>query len=475
MPAASPTTGGDAPGGRADRGAARGAAVRRGAAAEPAGDRSLAGVDRATVDDRLGDLEVSLALAGSASSSRATGWSSPRHPRRRAHRPLRRGGRGPAVAGSARDARDRGVSPAGHEGRHRADPRRRLRLHGPACSIAGWSSSRAAPRRRAARSCTARGSSSSSGSASRRSRSCRCSTSTSRPGSSTARTAAAAAEPVEEGAPAEADPQEPLIPRRALSRVAPGADLQGPRGGGVASRRGADELVTAGRSRWTAGWRSSASGSIRRRRRSRSMASRSPRRRAVRSTLLLKPAGVTSTVRDRHAATTVVDLVPPSSAGGGAPVPGRAARPESEGLLLLTNDGTGPTQSSTRATAWSASTRSRSAGSSTGTRQRRSSEASSWPRDSRRSPGCAARRGPRIGGSTTSSNRRPIPRSSGSGDHPPGLEAAARRMFAGVGAPVRRLVRVRIGTLRLDELAAGDVRVLSAAEVRRLVPRHAER
>ena len=43
-------------------------------------------------------------------------------------------------------------------------------------------------------------------------------------------------------------------------------------------------------------------------------------------------------------------------------------------------------------------------------------------------------------------------------------------MFAGVGSPVRRLVRVRIGTLRLDDLATGDVRPLTAAEVRRLRP-----
>ena len=56
-----------------------------------------------------------------------------------------------------------------------------------------------------------------------------------------------------------------------------------------------------------------------------------------------------------------------------------------------------------------------------------------------------------------------------------GWKRQLRRMFAGVGAPVRRLVRVRIGTLRLDELAAGDVRVLSAAEVRRLAPRRADR
>ncbi len=41
-------------------------------------------------------------------------------------------------------------------------------------------------------------------------------------------------------------------------------------------------------------------------------------------------------------------------------------------------------------------------------------------------------------------------------------------MFGEVGAPVRRLVRVRIGSLRLGDLAAGDVRPLTASEVRRL-------
>ncbi len=55
---------------------------------------------------------------------------------------------------------------------------------------------------------------------------------------------------------------------------------------------------------------------------------------------LHKPAGVTSTVMDRHAVTTVVDLVPREirqQVGRIYPV-GRLDR-ESEGLLLLTNDG----------------------------------------------------------------------------------------------------------------------------------------
>src|SRR3954452_16869370 len=55
---------------------------------------------------------------------------------------------------------------------------------------------------------------------------------------------------------------------------------------------------------------------------------------------LHKPAGVTSTTRDRHADTTVLDLVPTALVPDGArlyPV-GRLDR-DSEGMLLLTNDG----------------------------------------------------------------------------------------------------------------------------------------
>ncbi|MCU0483288.1 MAG: pseudouridine synthase, partial [Chloroflexi bacterium] len=55
---------------------------------------------------------------------------------------------------------------------------------------------------------------------------------------------------------------------------------------------------------------------------------------------LHKPAGVTATVADRHAARTVLELVPPGIVEPGTrlyPV-GRLDR-DSEGLLLLTNDG----------------------------------------------------------------------------------------------------------------------------------------
>src|SRR6476661_7860022 len=56
--------------------------------------------------------------------------------------------------------------------------------------------------------------------------------------------------------------------------------------------------------------------------------------------VLHKPAGVTSTTRDRHAETTVLDLVPTALIPDGArlyPV-GRLDQ-DSEGMLLLTNDG----------------------------------------------------------------------------------------------------------------------------------------
>src|SRR3954469_2391495 len=55
---------------------------------------------------------------------------------------------------------------------------------------------------------------------------------------------------------------------------------------------------------------------------------------------LHKPMGVTSTTRDRHAETTVLDLVPTALVPDGArlyPV-GRLDQ-DSEGLLILTNDG----------------------------------------------------------------------------------------------------------------------------------------
>ena len=49
-----------------------------------------------------------------------------------------------------------------------------------------------------------------------------------------------------------------------------------------------------------------------------------------------------------------------------------------------------------------------------------------------------------------------------------GWKRQIRRMFEGVGTPVARLARVRVGTLRLADLAAGQVRQLRRQEVNQL-------
>jgi len=49
-----------------------------------------------------------------------------------------------------------------------------------------------------------------------------------------------------------------------------------------------------------------------------------------------------------------------------------------------------------------------------------------------------------------------------------GRKREVRRLLAGVGLPVRRLVRLRVGPVRLGRMRPGDVRELSADEVRGL-------
>ncbi|MFL5722668.1 MAG: hypothetical protein ACJ78H_04690, partial [Chloroflexota bacterium] len=49
-----------------------------------------------------------------------------------------------------------------------------------------------------------------------------------------------------------------------------------------------------------------------------------------------------------------------------------------------------------------------------------------------------------------------------------GWKRQLRRMFGAVGAPIDRLVRVRIGPVRLDELKSGRARRLRGPEVRGL-------
>jgi 16S rRNA U516 pseudouridylate synthase RsuA-like enzyme len=49
-----------------------------------------------------------------------------------------------------------------------------------------------------------------------------------------------------------------------------------------------------------------------------------------------------------------------------------------------------------------------------------------------------------------------------------GWKRQLRRMFGAVDAPIERLVRVRIGPVRIDGLRSGRVRPLKAPEVRGL-------
>jgi len=180
-----------------------------------------------------------------------------------------------------------------------------------------------------------------------------------------------------------------------------------------------------------------------------------------------KPLGVTSTVHDPHATRTVIDLLPASYREIRMYPVGRLDR-DSEGLLLLTNDGP-----------WSESV----------LHPRHGVEREYAIGLDRSLPGGAAvalrtgitleegvARVTHLRPATVVESRRLIddidPR-------PPrldwyrvtlgqGWKRQVRRMFAAVGYPVVRLVRVRIGPVRLDGMRAGDVRPLTSAEMRAL-------
>lgn len=185
--------------------------------------------------------------------------------------------------------------------------------------------------------------------------------------------------------------------------------------------------------------------------------------------LLHKPAGVTSTVRDRHAATTVLDLLPTALVPDGTrlyPV-GRLDQ-DSEGLLLLTNDG-----------AWADRVLHPRHGVereyAIGLRAELTAEQVGRLRDGvRLEEGIATLTGLRP--ATEIETRRLVDLL----DPPPadlfwyravlaqGWKRQLRRMFGAVGAPIERLARVRIGPVRIDGLASGRARQLRAPEVRGL-------
>ncbi|HLA15906.1 MAG TPA: pseudouridine synthase [Candidatus Limnocylindrales bacterium] len=180
-----------------------------------------------------------------------------------------------------------------------------------------------------------------------------------------------------------------------------------------------------------------------------------------------KPAGVTSTVRDRHATSTVIDLVPARlkpSTGRLVPV-GRLDR-DSEGLILLTSDGL-----------WAERVLHPRYGV-----EREYAVGLRWPL---RPEQIQALRGgvtldegiarlvrlrPQSTAETTALEHlvgrvegrplawyRVVLRT--------GWKRQIRRMFATVGDPVARLVRVRVGAVQIGTLSPGSCRRLTRSEI----------
>jgi len=185
--------------------------------------------------------------------------------------------------------------------------------------------------------------------------------------------------------------------------------------------------------------------------------------------LLHKPVGVTSTVRDRHALRTVLDLVPPGHVPPGSRIyPVGRLDLDSEGLLLLTNDGD-----------WAEAVLHPSRGVereyAIGVRQPLTED-----QFDQLAEGIALDEGQarvfHLRLATEIETRRlvelldprPGPLTWYRGTLEQGWKRQLRRMFGAVGVPIVRLVRVRIGGLRLTDLRSGQLRPLSAAETRGL-------
>ncbi len=186
---------------------------------------------------------------------------------------------------------------------------------------------------------------------------------------------------------------------------------------------------------------------------------------------LHKPAGVTSTVRDRHAETTVLDLVPTALVPDGVrlyPV-GRLDQ-DSEGLLLLTNDGE-----------WAERVLHPRFGV-----EREYAVGLVHPLREDQADALIAGVPLEEGLARLAHPLRPLTGAERGRLEPlldppavgltwyravlaQGWKRQLRRMFGAVGAPIERLVRVRIGTVRLDEtLPSGRARRLRAPEIRAL-------
>jgi 23S rRNA pseudouridine2605 synthase len=185
--------------------------------------------------------------------------------------------------------------------------------------------------------------------------------------------------------------------------------------------------------------------------------------------LLHKPAGVTSTSSDRHAEQTVLDYLPTALVPEGArlyPV-GRLDQ-DSEGMLLLTNDG-----------GWSERVLHPRYGV-----EREYAIGLRVPLDAEQvrrlkggielEEGMATLSGLRTMTGIEVERLGALLRPEAVGliwyraTLAQGWKRQLRRMFGAVSSPIDRLVRVRIGPVRIDGLRSGGVRALKAPEIRGL-------
>lgn len=166
---------------------------------------------------------------------------------------------------------------------------------------------------------------------------------------------------------------------------------------------------------------------------------------------LHKPRGVTTTMRDTHAERDLTRFLPKGPRV--FPV-GRLDR-ETEGLLLLTNDG---------------DLAHRLAHPRHGVEKEYLAEVDGVPTQRHVA---SLRRGVRLeDGPARAADARTAGRTGGRGAlrivMTEGRKREVRRMLDAIGLPARRLVRTRVGPVRLGRLRAGESRDLTPAEVRSL-------
>ncbi|MGZ5292086.1 MAG: pseudouridine synthase [Actinomycetota bacterium] len=171
----------------------------------------------------------------------------------------------------------------------------------------------------------------------------------------------------------------------------------------------------------------------------------------LRYVVLHKPRGVTTTMRDAHAERDLRAFLPKGPRV--FPV-GRLDR-ETEGLLLLTNDG---------------DLAHRLAHPRHGVEKEYLAEVDGAP--TQRQLGRLRRGVPLEDGLARASEARAVGRTGGRGAVrvvlTEGRKREVRRMLEAVGLPVRRLVRTRVGPVRLGGLRPGELRDLEPNEVRAL-------